>query len=104
MNLYESLYPQLEAIGLGEWSQQLRQSLPEMFALERRREMADWHAAIKSLPQVRPTGVELKDRVEIGRVDELDEAGKEALVEKLKAFYPWRKGPFRLFGIDIDTE
>jgi len=42
--------------------------------------------------------------VEIGRSDELTEDQKKDLREKMIEFWPWRKGPFRIFGIDIDTE
>jgi len=104
MNHYHSLFPQLEAMGLADWSQQLQQTLPEMFALESRREMAEWQEVLRSLPQIKPRSIELKDRVEIGRADELGEVSREALTTQLKAFHPWRKGPISLFGVEIDTE
>lgn len=104
MNLYSSLFPQLEAMGLKGWSQHLQQSLPKAFALASRREMAEWQQTLQSLPQIRPACVELKERVEIGRAHELGGLSREQFTAQLKAFHPWRKGPFRLFGVDIDTE
>lgn len=104
MNLYESLFPQLEAMGLKRWSQHLAQTLPGHFAAERHGNLARWQSTLQALPQIRPSYVELKDRVEIGRADELDAARREILTGQLKDFHPWRKGPFRLFGVDIDTE
>ena len=104
MKRYQSLYPQLDALGLSRWSQQLQQMLPEMFALTSRREMADWLNVLQSLPDIRPQHVDLENRVEIGRADELGESRRKKFIEQLKVFQPWRKGPFNLFGVDIDTE
>ena len=104
MNLYESLYPQLEALDLKQWSRLLRKILPERFALDSRREMAGWLEVLQLLPETRPAYVELKDRVDIGRADELQAGGRALLTQQLKAFCPWRKGPFSLFGIEIETE
>lgn len=42
--------------------------------------------------------------VVIGREDEISFQQKEILYEQLKIFMPWRKGPFRLFGIEVDGE
>jgi len=104
MNFYSSLYPQLEALGLHLWSQQLQQSLPGKLGVDGRREMADWLATLQALPELHPSIVELNDRVEIGCAADLCPGGREELIAALKVFHPWRKGPYRLFGVDIDTE
>jgi tRNA (mo5U34)-methyltransferase len=44
------------------------------------------------------------DTVMIGRADELDGAQRDQVRRYLEAFKPWRKGPFSVFGIDIDAE
>ena len=44
------------------------------------------------------------DVVTIGRAEELDEAERALVRRTLEAFIPWRKGPFSVFGIDIDAE
>jgi tRNA (mo5U34)-methyltransferase len=44
------------------------------------------------------------DVISLGRADEIDETGREAVRRNLQAFMPWRKGPFSVFGIDIDAE
>lgn len=104
MKIYQSLYPQLEALGLKQWSQQLQQRLPQMFAPASRREVAEWRSVLQALPHIIPAYVELQERVEIGRADDLGEGCCGELVAQLKTFQPWRKGPFRLFGVEIDTE
>lgn len=42
--------------------------------------------------------------VRIGTRDELDSAGHLLLKEVLDAFRPWKKGPYEIFGHEIDSE
>lgn len=44
------------------------------------------------------------DAVEIGLASELSDAERRKVSEVMRQFMPWRKGPFRVFGIDIDAE
>ncbi len=44
------------------------------------------------------------DSVIIGRAEEVPAAERPALREALRAFMPWRKGPFSVFGVEIDAE
>ncbi|MDH5718193.1 MAG: tRNA 5-methoxyuridine(34)/uridine 5-oxyacetic acid(34) synthase CmoB [Spirochaetia bacterium] len=42
--------------------------------------------------------------VKIGHYQEINDKEKEILKKSLSAFIPYRKGPFSIFGIDIDAE
>ncbi len=42
--------------------------------------------------------------VRIGAAAELGVGERQELEERLRCFMPWRKGPFSVFGIDIDAE
>ncbi len=44
------------------------------------------------------------DVVAIGDADEVSNAQRKAIEKDLRAFMPWRKGPFSIFGIDINAE
>lgn len=44
------------------------------------------------------------DIVIIGRKEEITEKDREKVLRALRAFMPWRKGPFNVFGIDINAE
>jgi tRNA (mo5U34)-methyltransferase len=44
------------------------------------------------------------DVVRIGRAGDLNSAEQRLVHEVLLGFKPWRKGPFSVFGIDIDAE
>ena len=42
--------------------------------------------------------------VTIGHINERTTGERELVREQLRAFMPWRKGPFSIFGVDIDAE
>ena len=63
-----------------------------------------WLAALARLPTAVPGSVSLGDCVSVGRACDLDAAGRAQLAEGLHGLKPWRKGPFRLFGVQIDAE
>jgi len=44
------------------------------------------------------------DAVIIGAADEVDEEKRLGIESCLRQFMPWRKGPFSIFGIEIDAE
>ncbi len=44
------------------------------------------------------------DTVCIGSPEELSDADRKKVHDCLRSFMPWRKGPFQVFGIDIDAE
>ena len=44
------------------------------------------------------------DTIIIGAPDEISGHQRQQLTEYLRAFMPWRKGPFSVFGIEIDAE
>lgn len=61
-----------------------------------------WMAALAALPDLTPEDVVLADRV-TARGSITPEAG-QTLREALAGLHPWRKGPFELFGVHVDTE
>jgi tRNA (mo5U34)-methyltransferase len=57
------------------------------------------------LPEVPPTDWKIENgRIMIGRAEDLSDTQRQIVFDTLMAFRPWRKGPFRIFGIDVDTE
>ncbi len=42
--------------------------------------------------------------VQIGSTDEVSQVTRQEITRHLKAFMPWRKGPFSIFGMDVDAE
>jgi tRNA (mo5U34)-methyltransferase len=63
-----------------------------------------WRQLLTELPQIEPSSFEFGSKVRIGSPSDSDQATLAKLRDQLVEFIPWRKGPFELFGIDIDTE
>ncbi|BBO90874.1 tRNA 5-methoxyuridine(34)/uridine 5-oxyacetic acid(34) synthase CmoB [Desulfosarcina ovata] len=61
--------------------------------------------ALEKLPTVRPSSNDVdQDRIRIGTRDDLDDSQSSRLHEALTGLKPWRKGPFDVFGIPVDSE
>jgi len=61
--------------------------------------------ALEGLPDVCPSLRDAdRDRIRIGTVDDLNERQATDLEAVLRGLKPWRKGPFDIFGIRLDSE
>ena len=89
---------------LREWAEQLPELITGGINTARWGDLPQWLAALRELPNIDPLFVELENRVVIGDPGLLDKARRHTLRETLMALHPWRKGPFELFGLAIDTE
>lgn len=65
-------------------------------------DLSRWLAAIDSMPQIPTETWSYGRKVAIGRKAEV--ADQSVINDALEALVPWRKGPFALFGCDIDAE
>ncbi len=64
-----------------------------------------YQQVMDALPEMIPTCVDLdRDRPVVGCPSDVNTAKLSALAEGLKKLCPWRKGPFDLFGIQLDAE
>jgi tRNA (mo5U34)-methyltransferase len=104
MNFYESLCPNLVAMGQVQWAEQLERMLSKELLLDRYGDLPGLLDALQSLPEIQPSNVELQDGVLIGSDADCGAIIREELIARLKAFHPWRKGPYTVFGVEIDTE
>jgi tRNA (mo5U34)-methyltransferase len=96
-----------ERLGLGPWKDALSALLDSKIDYIHRvdvkgqRYLAN-HAA---LPEICPGSLDLNaGQVRIGAAADLAPGQHEPLLAALKNLCPWRKGPFSLFGIDLDSE
>ena len=63
-----------------------------------------WLSALAALPAAVPRNVSFGGCVTVGHRGDLDAPGRARLADALRGLSPWRKGPFRLFGLHIDAE
>ncbi len=63
-----------------------------------------WMRALKKIPSEVPDHIELKSQVRVENNHPLAVGEQKKLENLLKTFHPWRKGPYSLHGLEIDTE
>ncbi len=64
-----------------------------------------WAEIINALPALHPSVLDFSaDKVVIGSAADTDSATRQTLREQLLGLQPWRKGPFEVFGVTIDSE
>jgi len=102
---YQPLYNALIDAKAEAWAEILPQQLEQGFDQAKHGNLAQWQALVDSVPHI-PTGQRAldADTVQIGGADDLSAIAKQQLESQLKTLHPWRKGPYDLFGIHIDTE
>lgn len=104
MRGYQPLFDILDQAGFTEWRERLQSRIESQLSLTRHGKMPMWQETLNALPVVVPSEIELKDRVTIGRAADLVDVDRETFIELIKRFHPWRKGPYSLFDIHLDTE
>ena len=102
---YQPLYNTLLDAKADNWVELLPGQLASAFATSKHGTLSQWQNAIENLPPLTTAHRLLDaDDVQIGHSTDLSEADLLALEQQLKTLHPWRKGPYNLFGIKIDTE
>ena len=102
---YAPLLAALEAMpALRAWSRQLPAQIETGLSIARWGDLPAWQAALARLPALCPSTIDLRESVRIGRAADATDAERGQLRAALLALHPWRKGPFDLFGVAIDSE
>lgn len=79
-------------------------SSAEFFSSLNHGDLSRWLSVLATLPDVQAQHCELKNSVSIGQAGEMNDTQQQTLRQALEVFIPWRKGPFELFGINVETE
>ncbi|WP_031433962.1 tRNA 5-methoxyuridine(34)/uridine 5-oxyacetic acid(34) synthase CmoB [Methylomarinum vadi] len=101
---YQPLYQALREAGAEHWAEQLPDQVSHAFSSRAHGTLQEWRRLIEQIPQLSPSLRELVDSVQIGREGDITQEQRQLLEQQLKVLCPWRKGPYRLFGINLDTE
>jgi len=102
---YTQLYQGLQHIPeLRSWLAQLPQQIAENLSKHRWGDLPDWRAAMEALPDIKPSDIELTQNVRIGSAGDASPQQLQLLEQELRKLHPWRKGPWNVFGLPIDTE
>ncbi|MGC9460945.1 tRNA 5-methoxyuridine(34)/uridine 5-oxyacetic acid(34) synthase CmoB [Vibrio genomosp. F10] len=63
-----------------------------------------WLRALKKIQSGKPDNIDLKESVSLSNQTPLSQGETKKLENLLKTFHPWRKGPYTVHDIHIDTE
>jgi len=102
--VYQALYDQLDKIGQSDWRQLLELQVEQKLAHDGHGKMQEWQEVLAQFPEVNDVEIDLKNEVRIGNQNNLNGSDRQSFIELLQTFHPWRKGPYKLFDVEIDTE
>jgi tRNA (mo5U34)-methyltransferase len=102
---YQPLISRWRGGALAAWAALLPEQIARGLSLQRYGDLPRWLRALEGLPELRADTVIL-DAARVGAHCNTPpgEAVVRQLRDALQALHPWRKGPFELFGVRIDTE
>lgn len=101
---FSNFYSIIAKNRLNHWLRTLPTQLHEWENSHVHGKLASWIRILNKFPEIKTENINLKDAVEIGSKNELSEGETKKLESLLQKFHPWRKGPFHIHGIEIDTE
>lgn len=86
---------------LASWGEELLRRSEYWLAPDRHGDLPRWLAALDALPRSDPPAVDW-GRAEVTARG--DASGREVIEQALQELRPWRKGPYDLHGVAIDSE
>jgi tRNA (mo5U34)-methyltransferase len=89
---------------LASWAKVLPEQIEQTMSAERWGDMPGWQSVLEALPQIEPSQIDLKNGVTIGQSSDCNDGTRQQLKDVLMGLHPWRKGPYNLFGLHVDTE
>lgn len=89
---------------LADWAKILPEHLKSAMTVERWGDLPGWQQVLENLPDITPSAINLKNGVTIGQPNDCDDSTREQLKTVLMGLHPWRKGPYDLFGLHLNTE
>jgi len=95
---YSEFYQLLKGTPLEPWIEQMPERIEHGLRYERHGLLPKWEAVLAALPALETARVKLKSEVRV------EGEGHPELEAQLKHFHPWRKGPYHIHGVHIDTE
>ncbi|WP_018981593.1 tRNA 5-methoxyuridine(34)/uridine 5-oxyacetic acid(34) synthase CmoB [Salinimonas chungwhensis] len=101
---FEDAYRSLIGSPLSHWLETLPQQISQWEAHSKHGEFDKWCRLLEKLPQTNITSFDVQDAVSAGQPQDVDSYTQKQITGLLKQFMPWRKGPFTIHGIKIDTE
>ena len=86
------------------WANKLPQDIHSLLDTFKHGDLENWLGLLQSLPEVENLDIQLDKNAITLTGSTLNSTQHAQFLASLHGLKPWRKGPYQLFGIDIDTE
>ena len=102
---FNALYDRVSGSRWKDWADQLRNEIPATLEVSRNGHLPLWVDIFDKLPVITPDEVHLDQSIiKVKSNNALPEATIKQIDTLLLQMVPWRKGPFRIYDVRIDTE
>ncbi len=101
---FKECYQAILSSPLAHWLETLPAQMSDWQRHARHGNLDKWVKLLGKLPDTTPSVRELTDSVTFGAPEDVDTYTRNQITGLLKQFMPWRKGPFIIHGVHIDTE
>ena len=101
---FSHFYNQLSTCRLHKYRGYFEREITSEFNRDRHGDLSIWLQALENLPNIPVDEFTLEDCIEINSQTKLSPSESNQLEQCFRALIPWRKGPFRVFDLYIDTE
>ena len=105
MKAYQDLFKALRGTELEPWSKLMPEQIEKGLSILRHGNLDRWQQVVDSLPDYNPDYINLSSSaITVTQNQALNDDQQAQLEQRLKQLMPWRKGPYHIHGVDIDTE
>lgn len=102
---YQPFYQLMQQAGLSQWLTQLKPQIEAKLNPESHGHLPHWLAILDALPQLDASSVDFNaNTIRVGETQDCDDETRQQVTQQLKKLHPWRKGPYQIHDIVIDTE
>jgi tRNA (mo5U34)-methyltransferase len=105
MSLFSALFLAIKNTELEPVFKNLKEKIDYNYSSKNHGDVEKWLALLNRIPDITPSEITLDcGQIMIGEKSDFDDSQRNSLAKLLLEFQPWRKGPFNLLGIHLDTE
>ena len=91
--------------GLSRWADSLEKPIQKALDISKNGNLQGWLDVFTELPAIKTNNIDFdSDVLRIGNSEEVSVEIQNQIECSLRNFIPWRKGPFDVFGVYIDSE
>lgn len=101
---YEHILSRMNQGRLEKWARALPEKIGQAFSPKNHANNTRWMNTLNSLPEAKPVYPEITDGAVAFSGENILEHDKDRLKTALMGLHPWRKGPYAIHGVHIDTE